>query len=340
LTLPITHDPPHFPPHSTIIHPTTRAASKVFKGKDMLKGVAFPTCVSVNATVGHYCPLADDKAVLAAGDVAKVDLAAHIDGFVAVAAHSVVVGADGDVTGGDADLLAGAAQAMEAALRVVRPGKSSADLAPLLEKVAAAYGVRVVEGVQCHQLQQFTLNGEKAATNRLPAAGPDGTAPPKPADCTFGEAEAWAVDVVLSTGEGRSRVKDDRATTVFARDPAYAYNLKMKASRAVYNEVLKKAPSLPFALRSLATPGARMGLNECITHGLVIPYPVLHEKAEARTAQFKTTVLLMPNGSSDRLTNLPLQPLKTEKRIQDKELFAAVTASLKAPKKKKEAAAA
>ena len=307
----------------------------MFKGKSIEKGVAFPTCVSVNATVGHFCPLADDKTVLVAGDVAKVDLAAHIDGFVAVAAHTVVVGAEGEVTGEDADLLAGAAQAMEAALRVVRPGRSSAELAPLLEKVAAAYGVRVVEGVQCHQLQRFTLNGEKAATNRLPVPAGDGTAaPPKPADCAFGDAEAWAVDVVLSTGEGRSRVKDDRATTIFARDPAYAYNLKMKASRAVFNEVLKKAPgSLPFALRSLETPGARKGLNECITHGLIQPYPVLHEAAGAKTAQFKTTVLLMPNGSSDRLTALPLQPHKSEKRIEDPALRTAITASLKAKKK-------
>jgi curved DNA binding protein len=306
----------------------------MFKGKTIEKGVAFPTCVSLNAIVGHFCPMGDDKTVLVAGDVAKVDLAAHIDGYVAVAAHTVIVGSEGEVTGADADLLAGAAQAMEAALRVVRPGKSSADLAPLLEKVAAAFGVRVVEGVQCHQLQRFTLNGEKAATNRLPAPTGDGAAPPKPADCAFGDAEAWAVDVVLSTGEGRSRVKDDRATTIFARDPAYAYNLKMKASRAVYNEVLKKAPgSLPFALRALETPGARMGLTECLTHGLVVPYPVLHEKAEARTAQFKTTVLLMPNGSSDRLTALPLQPHKTERRIEDPALRAAVTASLKAKKK-------
>ena len=305
----------------------------MFKGKSIEKGVAFPTCVSLNATVGHFCPLGDDKTALAAGDVAKVDLAAHIDGYVAVAAHTVVVGAEGEVTGTDADLLAGAAAAMEAALRVVRPGKSSSDLAPLLEAVAAAYGVRVVEGVQCHQLQRFTLNGEKAATNRLPAPAGDGTTAAKPADCAFGDAEAWAVDVVLSTGEGRSRVKDDRATTIFARDPAYAYNLKMKASRAVYNEILKKAPSLPFALRALETPGARMGLSECITHGLVVPYPVLHEKAEAKTAQFKTTVLLMPNGSSDRLTALPLQPHKTSKRIEDPVLRATVTASLKAKKK-------
>ncbi len=308
----------------------------MFKGKSIEKGVAFPTCVSLNGTVGHFCPLGDDKTVLVAGDVAKVDLAAHIDGYVAVAAHTVVVGAEGEVGGADADLLAGAAQAMEAALRVVRPGRSSAELAPLLEKVAAAYGVRVVEGVQCHQLQRFTLNGEKAATNRLPVGSGEAgaAAPPKPADCTFGEAEAWAVDVVLSTGEGRSRVKDDRATTIFARDPAYAYNLKMKASRAVYNEILKKAPgSLPFALRSLETPGARMGLSECITHGLVVPYPVLHEKTDAKTAQFKTTVLLMPNGSSDRLTALPLQAHKSEKRIEDPALRAAVTASLKAKKK-------
>jgi len=54
------------------------------------KGVAFPTSVSVNHTAGHYSPLAGDSAVLAEGDVAKIDLGVHIDGFISVMAHTTV----------------------------------------------------------------------------------------------------------------------------------------------------------------------------------------------------------------------------------------------------------
>jgi methionine aminopeptidase len=40
--------------------------------KKISKGIAFPTCVSVNNTVGHFSPLANSEAELKAGDVVKM----------------------------------------------------------------------------------------------------------------------------------------------------------------------------------------------------------------------------------------------------------------------------
>lgn len=49
------------------------------------------------------------------------DLGAHIDGFIAVVAHTVAVGG-GEITGRAADVLLAAHLASEAALRLLRPG--------------------------------------------------------------------------------------------------------------------------------------------------------------------------------------------------------------------------
>lgn len=70
----------------------------MFKNKkEMKKGIAFPTCISVNNCVCHFSPLRTESDVkLADGDVVKIDLGAHIDGFIAVAAHTLVVGASKD----------------------------------------------------------------------------------------------------------------------------------------------------------------------------------------------------------------------------------------------------
>lgn len=59
--------------------------------------------------------------MLKAGDLAKIDLGAHIDGFIAVVAHTVHVGG-GEITGRKADVLLAAHYASEAALRLARPG--------------------------------------------------------------------------------------------------------------------------------------------------------------------------------------------------------------------------
>jgi len=70
--------------------------SKVFKNpKDKIKkGIAFPTCLSVNHYICHFSPLiSDPDMILKDEDVVKIDLGCHIDGFVAVVAHTIVVGA-------------------------------------------------------------------------------------------------------------------------------------------------------------------------------------------------------------------------------------------------------
>lgn len=58
------------------------------------------------------------------------DLGSHIDGFVATAAHTLVVHSDAEapVTGREADVLTAAHTALEAAIRLIRPGKRIAEV--------------------------------------------------------------------------------------------------------------------------------------------------------------------------------------------------------------------
>ena len=40
--------------------------------KKIERGVAFPTCISVNNVVSHFSPLASDESVLEEGDMVKM----------------------------------------------------------------------------------------------------------------------------------------------------------------------------------------------------------------------------------------------------------------------------
>ncbi len=66
------------------------------------------------------------------------DLGAHIDGWIATQATSLVVQSDPEapVTGRAADLLAATHTAMEAALRLVRPGHRISAVPEILGKVS------------------------------------------------------------------------------------------------------------------------------------------------------------------------------------------------------------
>ncbi|XP_043690347.1 ERBB-3 BINDING PROTEIN 1-like isoform X3 [Telopea speciosissima] len=57
--------------------------------KKIERGIAFPTCISINNTVCHFSPLASDETVLQEGDMLKIDMGCHIDGFIAIVAHTL-----------------------------------------------------------------------------------------------------------------------------------------------------------------------------------------------------------------------------------------------------------
>lgn len=294
--------------------------------KKIERGIAFPTCVSVNNVVCHFSPLAGDEAALADQDLVKIDLGCHIDGFIAVVAHTVQVQEmSGAVTGRAADVLEAANTGAEAALRLIRPGKKNKDVSEALQKIGAGFDCRVAEGVLSHQMKQFVIDGNKVVLNAP-------TAEMRVDDFEFEENEVYAIDIVMSTGEGKPKLLDEKQTTVYKRAVDKTYSLKMKASRFIFSEINQRFPIMPFTVRALEEKRARLGLVECLNHELLQPYPVLHERAGDLVAHVKFTVLLMPNGS-DRITHGAGQPLEPTKTLDDPEIKALLLTSAKSKKK-------
>lgn len=50
----------------------TKQCANSFKSKKIEKGIAFPTCISVNECVCHFSPLPKESVVLKAGDMVKM----------------------------------------------------------------------------------------------------------------------------------------------------------------------------------------------------------------------------------------------------------------------------
>jgi methionyl aminopeptidase len=302
------------------------------KGDKVDKGQAFPTCVSVNNCVCHNSPPRDDLATLKAGDLVSVDLGVHIDGFIAVVAHTVCVGG-AEPGSRAADVLCAGEKALEAAMRLCSAGKSNQDVSAPMDAAAQAYGCNVVEGVLTHQMKRFVIDGNVVVLNKPSTDF-------RAEEQEFKTHEVYAVDVVVSTGEGKPKMLDEKQTQVFKADISKKYSLKMQASRKVYAQI-KNLPSggaLPFTVRDLdsgdGTLRMKMGLVECLKHELIQPYPVLYEKEGELVAHFKATCLLMPSGV-DKVTGLPLQEgTVSEKKIEDEGLLELLATPLKKKKKK------
>jgi curved DNA binding protein len=136
------------------------------KDKTMKKGLAFPTCVSPASILCHLSPLSgekEDQLKLSVGEVVRIELGAHIDGFAAQVAHTLVVGAskESPVMGLQADVLQCVHVAGEVAVRLMKPGNTSTQIAKAIESVAKDFDCLPVEGMQSNQISQNCLDGEK-----------------------------------------------------------------------------------------------------------------------------------------------------------------------------------
>jgi len=314
----------------------TEETSKAFKkDKKITKGIAFPTCLSVNQAICHFSPLVSEAdQTLEEGDMVKIDMGAHIDGYIAVVAHTVVVGG-GVTSGAKADALMAAHLCSEAALRLVKPGNETYEITETVTKIAEAFDCKPVEGMLSHQLEQNRIDGEKTIIQN-----PSEAQRKEHDKFDFSVHEVYAIDVLISTGEGLGREKDAKITIYKKTDDSYM--LKMKTSREFYSKVGKQFGTMPFNIRNMEDERkARMGVVECVSKRLIEPFQVLFEKEGTYVAQYKFTVLLMPNGPH-KITGLPFDEslVKTEKSLKDEEIIKLLktSASAKAAKKKKKAA--
>jgi len=313
---------------------TGKIFNKKEKGRKVEKGLAFPTCISVNELVGHFSPMKGESRQLKAGDIAKVDMACHIDGFIASAANTVVVGGDA-VEDKRADVIMAAWNAAEAAVRLVQVGKTNTAVTEAFAKVATEFNCKPMQGVLSHQLKKHVMDG-----NRVIIACE--TAEEKVDEFEFEMNEVYCIDVVMSTGEGRGRETELR-NTVYKRAVETSYNLKTQKARQFISEVNRRFPALPFTLRAIEDEQvARIGVSEAKRHELLDEYPVLKERDREFVAQFKFTVLLLPGGTK-KITGLPLGVLEKQvtssHSIQDEELKKLIMSSAnpkKLKKKKKE----
>ncbi|XP_014219625.1 proliferation-associated protein 2G4 [Copidosoma floridanum] len=311
--------------------------NKVFKKeKDLKKGIAFPTCISVNNCICHFSPITSEPdLILKDEDVVKIDLGAHIDGFIAVVAHTIVVKASQKlkICGRKADVVLAAFYASEAALRLLKPGIETYSVTDTVGKICDVFKCRPIEGMLSHQLKQFKIDGDKTIIQN-----PNDAQKKEHEKFTLEMHEVYAMDVLVSTGEGVGKEQDTRVTIY--KKTEENYQLKLKASRMFYSAVSHEHGLMPFNLRSFEDEKkAKMAVVECVNRRLIEPFQVLYEKPNEYVAQFKFTVLLMPTGPH-KITGIPFEQelYDSQHTIDDPTLIALLhsSANPKSAKKKKE----
>ena len=110
-------------------------------------GIAFPVNISINEIAAHYSPRHDDKLVFSKGDVVKLDVGAHIDGYIADTAVTIEVG-----TNNFADMIKASSDALDAAIGIVKADINLSDIGKVVQDTISAAGFKPISNLTGHNL--------------------------------------------------------------------------------------------------------------------------------------------------------------------------------------------
>jgi len=244
---------------------------------------AFPCNVDINEIAAHYTSPPDDPKVIPSGAVVKVDLGAHLDGYVADTAVTVSFDPLYEV------MVQAVEEALEKAVKLVRPGAKFNDVGSTIERKIKAYGFHPVRNLSGHLTTRFIVHGPVSIPN---VASPFEIG-------KFASDNIYAIEPFATTA--------DAAGEVVSLKEAYIYHLiKLKPPKAVGIEKLLRTIkerywTLPFAKRWLldVLPSEKLdrAFATLLSHKIIQPYPVLIEKTARPVVQAEHTILLTKNDA-------------------------------------------
>jgi methionine aminopeptidase len=286
----------------------TNEMAKVYRRQQITKGFAAPTTVTPNSFVTPFTPLvsdAEDACIsLKAGELVKVQLGAHVDGFAVIVCNTIIVPRakqkEVQISERTSDLLLATYYANELMLRLMVPStviQTSSEvenlqaelLAPvtqsrintLIEKIAKSYDVRVIQQTTS---SRFDRNETESGKKIILAPG-DGEKGEDPTEV----GEVWGVEICMSLGSGEVKNLEKRSTLLKRTKTICA--LIRPSSREVLSEVTKKFGSFPFSLRQLDDERAgKVGAVECIRTGVLREYKPAAEADGSAVSRLFTTI--------------------------------------------------
>lgn len=153
-------------------------------------GSAYPfpasLCVSINDEVVHGIP--SEHRVLAEGDMVMLDLGVSYNGYFSDAAVTLFAG-KGDAAG--QKLIDATKEALQAAVKIIKPGVRTGDIGAAIQAVAKKYNFAVVEDLGGHSLGK--VPHEKPYIGNVGIAGKGEVLP---------EGLVIAVEPIFTEGQG------------------------------------------------------------------------------------------------------------------------------------------
>ncbi|MBN1683381.1 type II methionyl aminopeptidase [Candidatus Bathyarchaeota archaeon] len=242
---------------------------------------AFPCNIDIDRVAAHYVSPLGDTTVIEQGQLVKVDIGVHIDGYIADTAVTVCLNPTLK------NMVEAVEAALEAAIKTIKTGVKTSDIGAVIEHTIKNRGFKPIRNLTGHKLSRYIVHAGKSIPNIRTMLGEK-----------LLEGEVFAVEpfTVLSTSAGE--VRDGASSNIYRFDKKR--NFSNTITKEMLNFIQSEYRTLPFASRWVLRrfPGSD-GINafdELIKFKSIYSYPQLIEKTNGVVAQAEHTIIVTNEG--------------------------------------------
>ena len=238
---------------------------------------AFPVNIGVNEVAAHYTPSRDDDIRFKEGDVVKIDVGAHVDGYPADTSVTVEV-----ATHKHTDLIRCADDALKMCIEMVAPGTSLSAIGGAVSRTIRSAGFKPIENLTGHSMERYNLHAGLSIPNVEVRD-----------KSVVAEGMVLAIEPFSTTGAGKVVGR--------GRGSIYRITRDRKASpeiESLFSKIKDRFGPFPFAGRWCEDldPNASVLVPKMFRMGMIMSYPILAEVAGGIVAQSEHSVLVTSNG--------------------------------------------
>lgn len=237
--------------------------------------LAFPVNVSANDEAAHYTPSYNDSRLFNKGDLIKLDLGVHINGYIADTAITVEVGSNTHDF-----LITSSKKALENVIKEIHVGMELSEIGTVIEDSIKFYEYNPIYNLTGHELSKFKLHSGKTVPNY------------NNKDHTRLEVgTAIAIEPFATTGVGLIKEHNYGGIAILTDPPK-------KDSLGYYDLLFQRFNRLPFAERWLYNriEDHNKVMEWLLKNGNLYMFPILKEKKRGLVTQAEHTFLVTVNG--------------------------------------------
>lgn len=242
---------------------------------------AFPCNVSIDEIAAHYTSPPNSKEPIPEKTVVKVDVGAHIDGYLTDTAVTVCFNPEHESMVETAEL------AVKTAVENIEPDMSTSKLGAMIERTVKNHGFKPVSNLTGHQIGRYLVHAGISLPNvshlfssRIELGG------------------VYAIEPFVTLPNAAGKVEDSEEATIFRF--AKSRSSKNPHARQLLKFIEERFRTLPFAERWLqgAVPQEchQEAFTELLASKAVMEYPVFIEVSRKPVAQAEHTVLIVRDG--------------------------------------------